>query len=319
MSNVFAPFPSFPPAVGSLRDNVWAVRVNYQVGSRFDAFAAALMVTDLQAKEAATKVSGIVECLNGEYWGISSDNEHRIIEGSWGKGTQTRPPRDVDVIFVLPYDVYTRFESRQGNKQSQLLQEVKETLALDYDTTEMRADGQVVSVKFANGHGVEVVPAFLLQNGKYWICNTRDEGSYKEIDPLAEIQAVQTSDVNSTWTTREFVRMLKRWQWNCGVDGYLKSFQIELVVIDFLKTVTYGLHSRALYDWLVRDFFRYLLTKQNGYVVVPGTGEIVLLGDGWLSRAQTAYDRAVKASAFEEDEMPFSAVAEWQKIFGTDI
>jgi hypothetical protein len=215
--------------------------------------------------------------------------------------------------------VYTRFEQRQGNKQSQLLQEVKETLEAEYVTTSMRGDGQVVVVDFADDHGVEVVPAFLLQNGKYWICNTRGQGSYKQIDPAAEIEAINASDVNSRATTREFVRMLKRWQRQCNVQDCLKSFQIELIVMDFLKTVSYDLHSRALYDWLVRDFFRYLLNQNNGYVVVPGTLEMVELADGWVSRAQTAYDRAVKASLFEEREMPTSAREEWQKIFGTDI
>jgi hypothetical protein len=51
MSSVFGPFPHLP-AVGALRDKDWAARVNYQVGSRFDAFVKKLKLTDLQAQEA---------------------------------------------------------------------------------------------------------------------------------------------------------------------------------------------------------------------------------------------------------------------------
>ncbi len=306
-------------AAPAQHDASWAGRVNFQVASRFNAFVAKLQLTDLQNQEAATKVAGIVSCLNREYWSINSTSAHCIVEGSWGKGTQTRPPRDVDILFVLPYQVYERFQARLGNKQSQLLQEVKETIALDYDTTEMRGDGQVVVVKFANGHGVEVVPAFELQNGQYFICNTHDDGSYKTIDPKAEIAALEASDVSSSRTTRELVNMLKRWQWHCNVGDYLKSFQIELIVMEFLPTVSYGLTTRALYDYLIRDFFKFLIDKRNGYAMVPGTYEIVWLGDSWLSRAQTAYDRAAKASELECQEYHYLAADEWQKIFGTDI
>jgi hypothetical protein len=122
MSNTIAPSLAALLAPAPVqRDAAWAGRVNYQVASRFNAFVSKLQLTDLQVREAATKVAGIVRCLNREYWGIDSTTEHCIVEGSWGKGTQTRPPRDVDMLFVLPYEAYERFQSRVGNKQSQLL------------------------------------------------------------------------------------------------------------------------------------------------------------------------------------------------------
>ena len=321
MSNFFLPPASSAftlPAIAP-HDLGWAYRVNTQVGGRFEAFVSRLNITQPQRDEATTKVSGIVRHLNQKYWGVDSDDAHFLIEGSWGKDTQTRPPRDVDLLYVLPYDVYQRFEVRQGNKQSQLVLEIKGTLKDLHQNTRMRGDGQVVIVDFANAHGVEVLPAFELQNGQYCICITKNGGSYKIIDPVAEIEAIEQSDASSSRTTREFVRILKRWQWHCNVVDYLKSFQIELIAIDFLATVGYSLTTRCLYDYLVRDFFGYLVGKKNGWVTIPGTHEIVWLGDAWLSRAQTAYDRAVKASRYENDEMPYSARGEWQKIFGTDI
>jgi hypothetical protein len=319
MPNLFA--PPIPPAP-SLEDVLrkqWADRVNRFVAARFDGLAANVTLTPKQHQDAATKVQGITRVLNRVYWGIDSTTDNCIVEGSWGKGTQTRPPRDIDMMFVLPSSEYHRFEQRVGNKQSALLQDVKETLLDDYADTDMRGDGQVVDVRFTNAHGVEVVPAFLLQNGRYWICDTNNGGRYKEVDPVAEIAAIETSDRAYGGATRDLIRMVKRWQWFCNVDE-LRSFQLELVIIDFLPTVHYGVSGyRSLYDWLVRDFFRYLITRANGWVFVPGTLTPVALGDDWLTKAQTALGRARKASEFAEREMPISAVAEWQKIFGTDI
>ena len=102
MSNALVPPPGLLTSLlPSTRDDAWAARVNAQVNSRFNAFAAELRLTPAQTEEAAKKVKGIVRCLNKVYWGIDSETENVVIEGSWGKGTQTRPPRDVDMLFVL--------------------------------------------------------------------------------------------------------------------------------------------------------------------------------------------------------------------------
>jgi hypothetical protein len=183
----------------------------------------------------------------------------------------------------------------------------------------MRGDGQVVVVNFSNGHGVEVVPAFKLENDQYRICSTHNGGSYKTIDPLAEIEAIKRSNVAMAGTTIDLIRMIKRWQRYCNLGDSLKSFQIELLVMDFLPRVRYGLTLRGLRDWLIRDFFGYLVQQSGSCVVVPGTNEIVWLGEAWVSRAQSAYQRAIKASNYEERELTVLAVDEWQKIFGTDI
>ncbi len=177
----------------------------------------------------------------------------------------------------------------------------------------------MVVVCFTSGHGVEVVPAFALDSGQYVICDTHDNGSYKTIDPRAEIAAIQMSDAAMEGTTRDLVKMIKQWQQACNARGLLKSFQIELLVMKFLPTLSYGHSTRSLYDWLIRDFFGFLVQQSGSYVTNPGTGEFVLLGDSWVSRAQSAYELAVTASDFEERELPMYAVDRWQRIFGTDI
>lgn len=55
-----------------------------------------------------------------------------------------------------------------------------------YPDTDMSGDGQIVLVRFGS-YSVEVVPAFRLQNGRYWIRDTNNGGSYKQTDPRAEV------------------------------------------------------------------------------------------------------------------------------------
>jgi hypothetical protein len=52
---------------------------------------------------------------------------------------------------------------------------------------------------------------------------------------------------------------------------------------------------------------------------MPGTAEIVALGNDWLSRAQTAYNDAIKACIHEESNRDILAGEAWQKIFGTTV
>ena len=110
-----------------------------------------------------------------------SQLSHRLM----GQGYGHEAARDVDLYFLLPVTVYNRFQTNVWNRQSALLQEVKGVPAETYPDTDMSADGQVVVVRFGS-YNVEVVPAFVLTNGRYWICNTKDGGSYKETDPFAE-------------------------------------------------------------------------------------------------------------------------------------
>lgn len=286
------------------------------VSQRFDSFLANLTLTPAQRQDGTTKHTGVRATLNSHYYRTTSGYANSKLVGSWGKSTEIRPPRDIDILFVLPSDAYRRFEQRPGNKQSQLLQEVKDVLLRTYSATSMRADGQVVMVNFGS-YAVEVLPAFLLQSGRYYICDTNNGGRYKEIDPDAEIQAVTQSESDTAGNTRHLIRMMKCWQGYCSVP--MKSFWLELLAMEFLSTWPNKGKSTTWYDWMVRDFFAHMYRRQNGILYAAGTFEVVTLGNAWASRVETAYGRAAKACEYEQNSKPYDAGIEWQKIFGSDI
>lgn len=291
-------------------------RKGITVGQRFDTFLSNLSLTEDQRRDGITKHGGVRSCLNEHYWNTTSTTANSMLVGSWGKNTETRPPRDIDVVFELPRSVYDRFEKRPGNKQSQLLQEVKDVLARRYGSTTMRGDGQVVVVKFTS-YAVEVVPAFGLTSGQYWICDTNNGGRYKTIDPSAEIKHVRESNDATNGNTRDLIRMLKCWKGYCSVP--VKSFWLELLVVEFLRTWEHRGKSTTWYDWMVRDFLRWLVGKAWSHVYVPGTVEIISIGDAWKSRGESARDRAERACDLETAGKVYDAGVEWQKIFGPQI
>jgi hypothetical protein len=235
------------------------------ISQRFDALLANLELKPYQVEDGKTKYKGVTRCLNARYYYSNSETANGILVGSWGKQTQIRPPRDVDILFQLPKSVYDRFQSRFGNRQSQLLQEVKDVLTGTYSATKMRGDGQVVIVPFAT-HTVEVVPAFLLDNTQYWVCNTHDGGKYVNFDPTAEANSVSSSE-GANRNTRDLIKMLKCWQGYCSVP--LKSFHLELLAVEFLRKWEHAGHTTVYYDWMVRDVFKFMVGRANGWLFAP--------------------------------------------------
>jgi len=293
------------------------------VRGRFGRFLSNLEITDNQRENAETARGGVIASLNRWYFAYPPGTTDSLLEtansvliGSWGKGTQVRPPRDVDLIFILPSSVYWRYQNRVGNRQSDLLQEVKEVLEVTYPQTTMRGDGQVVVVGF-NTTAVEVAPGFRCADGSIIICNTKDGGRYITSTAEPEFADLAASDEAWNGNTRALVRMMKRWQEEKNVP--IKSFVLERLAIEFLRQWPYSHYDVFYYDWMIRDFLAYLIGRVGGSVIMPLTGEVVQLGREWLSRAATAHGHAVNACYYERDNYEIHAGEAWQSIFGSMV
>lgn len=149
----------------------------YYVTPRFTQLLSNLAVSDKHREAGLKKFNNIVGSLNRRYYDHSSETLNGIVVGSWGKNTQTAPPRDVDVLFLLPDHVYYRFQERSGNRQSQLLQEVKDALFATNSRTIMRADRHVVIVPF-DAVTVEVAVGFRCADGSIIVCDSKGDGRY---------------------------------------------------------------------------------------------------------------------------------------------
>jgi len=282
--------------------------------TRFDKFLQNITATSTDRADASMRAGNAASKLHSHYYTTTYSGSTLRIIGGYGKGTAARPPRDVDILFMPPNSVYHRFDGYSGNGQSALLQEMREVLKSRYPNTNIRGDGQVVVVTFTDGHAVEVLPAWKTDSGKYLVPNTHDGGSWNLVDHDAEIKNIADSDARSNGNTRNLIRMMKTWQDYCSVP--IKSLALELRARNFLSTWEYYEKGTAYYDWMVRDFFGGLIKNAGNYCTIPGIEERCYYGDAWLSRAETAYSRAVKACDFESSSSDTDAAIEWRKIFG---
>lgn len=106
--------------------------------SRFTKFLSNLTLTSDQLADAQTKYDGVAKKLHSHYDTGAFTGSTRKLIGSYGKGTAVRPPRDVDILFLLPASEYERYKKYTGNAQSQLLQAVRAILLEKYPSTNIR-------------------------------------------------------------------------------------------------------------------------------------------------------------------------------------
>lgn len=274
-------------------------------------------LTEGQQEDARTKYNGVCDTLHGHYYPDSEyDGSTKLLIGSYGKSTNIRPPRDVDTLFILPDEEFERIDGLEGNKQSQLLQEIRSVLKDTYTTTDkIKAFGKVVVVSFSEGtHTIELLPAWRLPDGRFRIPNTENGGSWEIYNAIADIEHISSSN-KRTGNTLDLIRICKKWVEYCNVP--VKSFVIELLTVEFLNTLDESSRKRGFAN-LVADFLKHFLGKVNG-VIISATGEVISLADEWESRTTSAHQRAIKAIEYSEVGKVEEAADEWKKLFGDDF
>lgn len=285
------------------------------IGTRFDQFLTDIQLSSSHIDDAQTKYNGVCKKLHDHYYYYSTYNgSTKLLIGSYGKNTAIAPPTDIDLIFRMPGEQFVKYNEYTGNGQSKLLQDVRSILLERYPFTTVRGDRSVVFVDF-NSYAVEIVPGFLLDNGNYYIPDSYGQGSWKQSSPEAEKGAIVSSNKKTNGNTVKLIKMLKAWKTNSSVP--IKSIVLELLAIKFLDEWAYADKPSVFYDWMLRDFFKYLLGQQNGYVFMPRTFETIHCGNKWVSKAESAHGCANKACSYESDKKPLESSIEWRKIFGS--
>jgi hypothetical protein len=132
----------------------------------FQGFLAELDLKSEDRQDANGKAERIARSLFAKYYpgAHAFDPNCYVKVGSFGKGA-ANPDSDLDMLFVLSWDVYGRIDALTGNKQSQLLQEVKRALQVTFPRTDLRGNGQVVIAPFST-YDVDIVPAFRFLGGE---------------------------------------------------------------------------------------------------------------------------------------------------------
>ena len=284
------------------------------VSTWFNDFCSNIKFDENALENLRNRYKRITSRINADYWGISSDSLHSLYVGSYGRGTATHLS-DIDMLIILPNSVYERINKTQGNVQSNLLQEVKRVLQKTYSTSHVKADGQVIGINFTDGINFEIVPAFDFGDGKYTYPDTNNGGSWKKTNPKAEIEEMNNLNKQTKGNLKNLCKMIREWKDQHNVD--ISGYAIDTIAYNFIKYYQYKDQTYIYYDWITRDFFKYLSEqKEDSYLLAPGSYNFLKIGTRFNNKSSNAYKKAIEAIA-DEEKYPSVAKREWREIYGS--
>lgn len=285
------------------------------VGDWFRTFHNNVYMDSSTVDTVARRYRTITRKVNSEYWFSESETNNSLYVGSYGRATEIYTS-DIDIIVSLPWSVKERFDKRIGNIQSQLLTEIKDKLSQTYPSSDLSSDGQVIVISFSDGVRYEIVPAFKYSDGRFCYPDTHNDGSWKVMNPKEEMNFFNLRHRVHNYTMKKFCRMIRSWREanNITISGEL----IDSIVYDFYSNNSYTNKDPFIYfDWLTRDFFKYLSVNTHKKWYTPGTYRTLEIKYPHITedKAEEAYNKSLEAIK-DEVQYPNLAKKTWREIYG---
>ncbi|MCL1604280.1 nucleotidyltransferase domain-containing protein [Succinatimonas hippei] len=225
----------------------------------------------------------ITKAINLEFWDSISDTLHSFYVGSYGRNTAI-DTSDIDILVELPNECFDRFNNIRGNGQSKLLQVVKNTILNTYPKSDVRADGQVVKISFADAIYFEIVPAFKNYYEIYQYPDSNKGGRWRSTNPKAEQCAMYQKNKDSNgllYDTCKHIRYIR--------DNKFSSYHLSGIVIDsfvYEAIGTWGwsnseensslLPPIGTYEQVLLDYYNYHGIGYGKSIIAPGSNDIVV-------------------------------------------
>ena len=285
------------------------------VANWFSTFCDNIRISSDDETTIRSRYHQITKRINLEYYNTSSDTAHSLYIGSYGRDTEIYTS-DIDMLVQLPYATYAKFDAYTSNGQSALLQEVKNALAKTYSVTNLKGDGQIINLPFQDGINFEVLPAFLNKDdSSFTYPNSNSGGSWKTTDPRAEISAIKEMNDKCNNNLKPLCRMMRAWKSKCDVN--ISGILIDILAHRFISAWGERDKSFLYYDWMSRDFFKYLSEQDAKQTLwqAMGSGRYIYHSGAYVSNAKADYDLAVEATDKGTD-YPTTAKSKWRQIYG---
>jgi hypothetical protein len=284
------------------------------VADWFSSFCGNLAIPSDKRSSISNRYKRITKRLNLDFRNSSSETSYSSYVGSYGRGTAINGFSDLDMLFVLPYETYQQYNSYSGNGQSALLQAVRNSMQKTYSSSSIGADGQVVVISFDDGIMFEIVPCFLNTNESYTYPDSNSGGSWKTTNPKPEISAIASGDTSWNGNLKRLCKIARAWKnkWNIPMGGLL----IDTFAYKFLDGWEHNDKSYIYYDWMSRDFFKYLMNEDDtkSYWYAIGSNQFIYRKGSFSYKAKRCYNLALEA--IEDEKYPYTAKSKWRDIYG---
>lgn len=258
----------------------------------------------------STRYGELTSALNKQFRDTESKTANTLQVGSFGRKTGINGISDLDMLYIMPKTKWNDYNKAGG--QLSLLQDAKNAILTRYPTTKVKVDRLVVTVTYTDFH-VEVQPVFEQDDQSYLYPDTKNGGSWKTTKPREEMAAVSDLDRKKNANLRPLCKMARAWKNKHGVG--MGGLLLDTLAYNFLDSTTdFDTKSFLYYDWMSRDFFKYLseLPEQSEYAA-PGSRQRVKVKTKFQNKAKKAHKLCVEAIDAENQK---NVNDKWKKVYG---
>jgi len=277
------------------------------VADMFSQFLANLAITNIDT--IGDRYGEITAALNKTFRDTESKTANTLQVGSFGRKSGIDGISDLDMLYIMPK---AKWDTYKDNKQLKLLQHLKDAILARYPSTSVRVDRLVVTVTYTNFH-VEVQPVFEQEDGSFMYPDTSNGGCWKITKPREEMSAFAKLHREKNSNVRRLSKMVRAWRNKHGV--FMGGLLIDTLVYNFLNSTTdYDTKSYLYYDFMSRDFFKYLSEQpQQDRYNAPGSNQHVTVKRSFQRKAKKAYNLCLDAIAAEKNS---NVNKKWKKVYG---
>lgn len=253
-------------------------------------------------------------CLNKHFWNSISPVKHRVYAGVKQPTSYTGNYTGDVLYFRLPYFYYEKYNNFIGNGQLELIDEVKNILEREYSDIPLiyDIDGITMDINPKKNIKLKIVPTFINESGSYTYPVINGNGRWEVTKFILEIEEFSKLDNICNGNLTNLCKMTKVWSkvMNLSMDELL----IDVLCYNFMLNYEHRNKDYMCYDWISRDFFKYLSEQDlnQEYWIVPGSLNKVYRKDNFIERARITYLIAKKACLDGYD----SSNNIWQNIYG---
>lgn len=257
----------------------------------------------------SSRYGEITSSLNKKFRDSESKTDNSLQVGSYGRWTAIKGVSDLDMLYIMPAGQWDKYKD---GGQSRLLTDAKDAIKARYPRTDVRVDRLVVTATYQNFH-IEVQPVFEQGDGSFKYPDTYNGGRWPITKPREEIRAMKEFVAQKNKNLRRLCKMTRAWKNKHGVG--IGGLLIDTLAHNFLNSTSdYDGKSFLYYDWMSRDFFKYLsdLPDQNHYKAL-GSRQNVKVKKKFQKKAKKAYELCLNAIEAGDSD---SANDKWKKVYG---
>jgi hypothetical protein len=251
----------------------------------------------------------ITAALNRQFRDTESKTANSLQVGSFGRKTAIDGISDLDMLYIMPEGSWDKYKNDNG--PSKILSDTRTAILARYPNTSIHVDRLVVSVAYTNFH-IEVQPVFEQEDQSYKYPDTYDK-CWKITKPRQEMDAISDMNSRKNGNLRNLCKMVRAWKNKHGVG--IGGLLIDTLAYKFFdQTKEYDDKSYLYYDWLSRDFFKFLSEQpEQEFYFAPGSNQKVKVKHKFQRKAKKAYNLCLDAIGSEKQK---NVNDKWKRVYG---